>query len=307
MTHQIELVEVGPRDGLQNEAKILGIDARVELIERLVENGVRRLESVSFVRPDVVPQMAGAEEVMAQVSRRPDLTHIGLVLNRYGAERAAAVDCDEINVVVPVTDAFSTRNQNRSVAQMIDQASEAVDVARSSAMSVSITLAVAFGCPFSGEVGPEAIRSVYDRVIALGPDEVVFADTIGVGTPSQVRRFAELSGTSGDTPRLRFHFHNTRNTGYANAWAALDHARARGTSVALDASVGGFGGCPFAPAATGNVATEDLAYLMRREGFASPVDLLGTVETATWLGKELDRPVDALLDRAGDFGVGDHR
>ena len=303
MTFQVEIVEVGPRDGLQNESAVLSVDTRVELIERLVENGARRLESVSFVRPGRVPQMAGAEEVMAQVTRRPDVIHIGLVLNRRGAERAAAARCNEINVVLPVTDEFSTRNQNRTVEEMIVQVGEAIEVARDASMTVSVTLAVAFGCPFAGPVSAQTVRSVHDRVADLDPDEIAFADTIGVGTPSQVRALAAIAAADGRA-RTRFHFHNTRNTGYANAWAAIDGARERGSDLALDSSVGGFGGCPFAPAATGNIATEDLVYLMRQEGLLTPIDLLGATEVATWLAKELDRPVEALLGRAGDFGNG---
>lgn len=298
----VEVVEVGPRDGLQNESRALAVDTRVELIHRLIGQGVRRMEAVSFVRPDLVPQMAGAEEVMAQVPTDPDITYIGLVLNRRGAARAAETACNEINVVVPVTDDFSQRNQNASVDGLIAEAAAATGIARQAEMSVSVTLAVAFGCPFAGEVGIEQVRQVYDRVADLGVDEVAFADTIGVGVPHQVEAMAELVRGDARVGRLRFHFHNTRNTGYANAFAATRLPDF--DDVALDASIGGFGGCPFAPAATGNIATEDLAYLLRREAVPGQrFDLKTMSELAHWLAGELDNPVPGLIARAGDFGA----
>lgn len=301
MTPSVEVVEVGPRDGLQNEPRTLDVDTRVELITRLVQQGVRRLEAVSFVRPDRVPQMAGAEEVMAQVPARPDVTYIGLVLNRRGAERAARTSCSEINIVVPVTDEFSRRNQNGTVEQLVVEAGAAVKVARQADMTVSVTLTVAFGCPFAGEVPLREVRGVYERVADLGVDEIAFADTIGVGSPRQVQAMADMVRGDQRVPRLRYHFHNTRNTGYVNAWAA---ARLDGfEQVALDAALGGFGGCPFAPAATGNIATEDLAYLLRREGVpGSRFDLSSMSEVAHWLSDRLGNPVTGLIARAGDFG-----
>lgn len=298
----VELVEVGPRDGLQNEARTLPVATRVELISRLVDLGVRRLEAVSFVRPDRVPQMAGAEEVMAAVPRRDDVTYVGLVLNRRGAERAVETACGELNMVVPVTDEFARRNQGAATAALVEQAAGAVEVARGAGRRISVTLAVAFGCPFEGEVPLARVAEVVDRVSDLGIDELALADTVGVGVPSQV---LALGGLVDDrVPRLRFHFHNTRNSGYANAWAATTLGR----DVALDASVGGFGGCPFAPAATGNIATEDLAYLLRRSGVTvrgpAELDLAATGAVASWLAEQLDSPVQALLGKAGDFGAG---
>jgi hydroxymethylglutaryl-CoA lyase len=300
------VVEVGPRDGLQNEPRTLPVETRIELVHRLVGLGVRRLEAVSFVRPDRVPQMAGAEEVMAGVPARDDVTYIGLVLNARGAERATSTACSEVNIVVPVTDEFSVRNQGQPVDQMIAQAGAAVAVARAAGMSVSVTLAVAFGCPFEGAVPPARVAEVVDRVADLGLDELAFADTIGVGVPSQVRALAALVSRDSRVPRVRFHFHNTRNTGYANAAAATAPGVVGASQhLALDASVGGFGGCPFAPAATGNIATEDLAYLLRQDGVAmtGPAEL-GVDETAavaTWLAGQLGSPVPGLLARAGDF------
>ena len=302
----VELVEVGPRDGLQNESRTLPVETRVALIERLVAAGVRRLEAVSFVRGDRVPQMAYAEEVLAGLTVRDDVDLIGLVLNRRGAERAAETVCDELNVVLPVTDDFATRNQGVTVEQGLEHAAAAVQVARDAGKRASVTLAVAFGCPFQGEVPVSQVAGVVERVADLGVDELAFADTIGVGVPSQVHALAALVAGDSRVPRLRFHFHNTRNTGYANAWAAttLDLS-GHGDRVSLDASVGGFGGCPFAPAATGNIATEDLLHLLRRSGTevvgARVEDLAPLVDTAAWLSEELASPVQALLGRAGDL------
>jgi hydroxymethylglutaryl-CoA lyase len=302
MTPTVEVVEVGPRDGLQNEAKALPVDSRVELINRLVAQGVRRMEAVSFVHPDRVPQMAGAEEVMRQVPPDAGVTYIGLVLNRRGAERAADTACSEINVVVPVTDEFSQRNQNATVDQLVAEAGAATKIARQAGMTVSVTLAVAFGCPFAGPVSTREVRQVYEQVADLGVDEIAFADTIGVGVPQQVTELAELARGDARVSRLRYHFHNTRNTGYANAFAA---ASLHGfEEVALDASLGGFGGCPFAPAATGNIATEDLAYLLRRQGLpGARFDIPALADVAHWLAGELENPVPGLLARAGDFGA----
>jgi hydroxymethylglutaryl-CoA lyase len=304
---EVELVEVGPRDGLQNEARTLDVATRVELVHRLAAAGVRRMEVVSFVRPDRVPQMAGAEEVLAGLADLDGhVSMIGLVLNRRGAERAADTACHELNMVVPVTDTFATRNQGTDTAGLLDQTAGVVEVARAAGKRVSVTLAVAFGCPFEGEVAPARVADVVDRVLDLGVDELAIADTVGVGVPTQVEELGALALADDRLARLRFHFHNTRNTGYANAWAAtrLDLASVDGR-VALDASVGGYGGCPFAPAATGNIATEDLLHLLRRTGAtvtgADAADLAPLADTAAWLAEQLDRPVDALLGRAGDF------
>lgn len=297
----VELVEVGPRDGLQNEARTLPVATRVRLIRRLLDLGMRRVEAVSFVRPDRVPQMAGAEQVMAALDDdgRDEVSYIGLVLNRRGAERAVETSCHELNMVVPVTDEFSRRNQGATTDALIEQAAGAVEVARAAGRRVSVTLAVSFGCPFEGEVPVDRVARVVDRVSDLGIDELALADTVGVGVPPQVLELGAL--VDDRVPRLRFHFHNTRSTGYANAWAATSVR----PDVALDASIGGFGGCPFAPAATGNIATEDLAYLLRRGGVPvtgpADLDLEAAAEVARWLSGELDSPVQGQLGRAGDF------
>ena len=304
----IELVEVGPRDGLQNEARTLPAATRIELITRLVDLGVRRLEAVSFVRPDRVPQMAGAEAVMAGVPQRPDVTYIGLVLNARGAQRATETACTEINIAIPVTDAFAERNQGAPVAALLDQAAAAVRIARAAGQSVSVTLAVAFGCPFSGEVRLDQVASVAAPGLDLGGGPRAIGAPVGVGVPSQVTALAGLVDGDPRVPRVRFHFHNTRNTGYANAWTAATLPLGPGQRVVLDASLGGFGGCPFAPAATGNIATEDLAYLMRRGGIATSgpaaLDITAATQVSAWLAGELGTTVPGLLARAGDFGPG---
>jgi hydroxymethylglutaryl-CoA lyase len=291
---QVSIVEVAPRDGLQNEDKSLGVDEKIHLIERSVAAGLRRIEAVSFVNPKRVPQMAGAEEVMAGVPRVDGVSYAGLVLNERGLDRALAAGVDEINVVVVATDEFSRRNQGCTVDEGVATweriAAEAVGIKR------SVTIGASFGCPFEGEVPTEKVLELVRRVAAAGPDEIVLADTIGVGVPTQVR--ALLSGAAAIAPGipLRCHFHNTRNTGYANALTAFDNG-----VTALDASIGGFGGCPFAPAATGNIATEDLLYALDRMGVTTGVRLDRVTEAASWLGERLGKPVPALLGRAGPF------
>lgn len=292
----VEVIEVGPRDGLQNEAAILSADDKVRLIERSVAAGLRRIEAVSFVNPRRVPQMADAEAVMARVPRGGGVAYAGLVLNRRGLDRALAAGVDEINVVVVATDEFSRRNQGCTVEEGLRTWAEVADEARAAGVRRTVTLAAAFGCPFEGEVPADRVLGLVRRAAESGPDEIALADTIGVGVPAQVRTL--LTGAAEIAPGvpLRCHFHNTRNTGYANALTALDH----GVS-ALDASTGGFGGCPFAPAATGNIATEDLVYALDRSGVATGVRADTVTGTASWLSERLGSPVQALLGRAGPF------
>ncbi|MGP3708993.1 hydroxymethylglutaryl-CoA lyase [Gordonia paraffinivorans] len=293
----VQLVEVGPRDGLQNEQKILTVDAKVELIARAVDAGVGRVEAVSFVNPKRVPQMAGAEEVMAQVPRTDGVSYIGLVLNRRGLERALTAGVDEVNAVVPATEEFSRRNQGCSVDEGIAAAIDVVRDAKKAGLATTVTVAVAFGCPFAGEVAPDLIGEIVGRLTdGEAPDEIALADTIGVGVPAQVRDLAELTAARAPGIPQRWHFHNTRNTGYANALTAFDTG-----ASALDASIGGFGGCPFAPAATGNIASEDLVYALDRSGVTTGVDMGALVEAAGWLGAALEKEVPALLGRAGGF------
>ncbi|MCX2964001.1 hydroxymethylglutaryl-CoA lyase [Gordonia aquimaris] len=293
---EFTVVEVGPRDGLQNEKTPLSVDDKVSLITRLVTAGARRVEAVSFVNPKRVPQMAGAEEVMEQLPRDAGASYIGLVLNRRGLDRALAAGVDEVNVVVVSTDEFSTRNQGCTVAEGISAALDIVREARAAGVFSTVTIAASFGCPFSGEVAADHVVDIVRQVAAAGPDEIALADTIGVGVPAQVRALAAGAGRVASEIPLRWHFHNTRNTGYANALTAFDLGAA-----ALDSSVGGYGGCPFAPAATGNIASEDLVYALERSEVSTGIDLAAMVETAEWLAGKLGQDVPALLGRAGPF------
>jgi hydroxymethylglutaryl-CoA lyase len=292
----VEIIEVGPRDGLQNESVLVSTEDKVALIERSIAAGLRRIEATSFVHPGRVPQMADAEAVMAAVPRRADVSYIGLVLNRRGFDRALAAGVDEVNCVVVASETFSQRNQGMSVADSVDVVRGLAPDAKAAGLTLSVTLAASFGCPFEGEVPEANVIGLAREVADLGVDEIALADTIGVGVPAQVRWL--LAGVAEVAPgvRTRCHFHNTRNTGYANAIAALE----AGVS-ALDASTGGIGGCPFAPAATGNIATEDLVYLLDRSGVATGVDLGRVIATADWLSGVLGEKVPALLGRAGAF------
>ncbi|PXW30003.1 UNVERIFIED_CONTAM: hydroxymethylglutaryl-CoA lyase [Williamsia faeni] len=292
----VQLVEVSPRDGLQNEKTVLSVDAKVELINRSVAAGVRRVEAVSFVNPARVPQMAGAEEVMAQVPRVDGVSYIGLVLNRRGLDRALAAGVDEVNVVVVSTDEFSTRNQGCTVAEGVSAWTDIAAAAQAAGVRTTVTIATAFGCPFSGNVDPAWVTDLIGQVAQAGPDEIALADTIGVGVPAQVRALAAGAARNAPGVALRWHFHNTRNTGYANAMTALDLG-----AQALDASIGGFGGCPFAPAATGNIASEDLIYALDRSGVSTGVKLEALAEAAIWLGEQLSKDVPGQLSRAGNF------
>ena len=294
---QVTIVEVSPRDGLQNEPEILSTDAKVELITRLVAAGARRIEAVSFAHPRLVPAMADAEAVMAAVPRGDGVSYAGLVLNRRGLDRAVDARVDEVNVVVCVSDTFSRRNQNLSTGEAMGMAGEVAAEARSRGLFTTLTLATAFGCPFEGEVDPGRVVELARQGAAAGFDELCLGDTIGVGTPDQVRGFtARIREVAGDRPRLRYHFHNTRNTGFANAFAAvLD-----GVEV-LDASAGGIGGCPFAPNATGNIATDDLVYMLERMGVTTGWDLEALLPTARFLTDQLGHQVPAMLPRAGSF------
>ncbi|MDQ3823380.1 MAG: hydroxymethylglutaryl-CoA lyase [Actinomycetota bacterium] len=280
----LTICDVAPRDGLQNEPDVLAPSVRAELVSRLAAAGLPRIEAVSFVRDDRVPQMAGAEEVVVAVGDVDGAELAGLVLNDRGFERARATRLDRINCTLAATESFSRRNANASV----DEAAGFVDAVLAQAdRPVTVTISVAFGCPFEGPVDPGRVAALAERFRVA---EVVLADTIGVATPSHVRRLVERTRARG------FHGHNTRNTGYANALAALE-AGAR----VLDASVGGLGGCPYAPRATGNVATEDLVYLLEGEGVATGVDLDALVAVAQWLEDVLGRRLEGQLYRAGGF------
>ena len=281
------LCDVGPRDGLQNEPDVLAPSVRADLVNRLADAGLKRIEAASFVRDDLVPQMAGAEEVAAGIEPRADVEYSGLVLNEQGHERLKATALNRVNVTVAATDSFSQRNANATV----DEAAARVErILAAVEGPATVTISVAFGCPFEGKVDSGAVLALAERF--RGADEVVLADTIGVATPRQVRTLTEQVAVLGGT--VGGHFHNTRNTGYANAVAALE----AGATV-LDASVGGLGGCPFAPRATGNIATEDLVYLFEGDGVETGVDLDALVRVAQWLEELLGRELPGQVYRSG--------
>ena len=293
----VTIVEVSPRDGLQNERVILSTEAKVELVARLVGAGARRVEAVSFAHPKLVPAMADAEAVMERVPRVDGVAYAGLVLNRRGLDRALAAGVDEVNVVVGVSDTFSRRNQNASTEESMRAAVDTIGSARSAGLFTTLTLATSFGCPFEGEVSPDRVAELAARGAGAGAQELCLADTIGVGVPSQVRDLAaRVRAAAGEEPPLRFHFHNTRNTGFANAVAAVEAG-----ALVLDASAGGIGGCPFAPEATGNIATDDLVYLLERMGHDTGYDLEALLPTAAYLSEQLGHEVPAMLPRAGSF------
>jgi hydroxymethylglutaryl-CoA lyase len=292
---RVEIVEVSPRDGLQNERRALSTPEKVELIARARKTGVRRVEVTSFVRPDRVPQLADAAEVVAGLAGI-DIVASALALNMRGYDRAVGAGIGEINTVVLATDTFSRRNQGMSTADAIAVAGAMLERARSAGVRLTITIGASFGCPFEGEVSDERFAHVLARVADLGADEIALADTIGVAVPSDIeRRFALVHEYAPATP-TRVHLHDTRNTGIANAVAAV-----RSGVKALDASLGGIGGCPFAPNATGNIATEDLVYLLDRMGIASGVALDPAIEHARWVTDRLGVPPAGRLANAGGF------
>jgi isopropylmalate/homocitrate/citramalate synthase len=287
MAAAVTICDVGPRDGLQNEATVLEPPVRAELVNRLAATGLPKLEAVSFVSADRVPQMAGAEEVVAGIERADGVVYSGLVLNEKGYERLAATDLDEVHFTLAATETFNQRNANRSVDASVEE------VARiPKERPVSVSISVSFGCPFEGEVEPSTVLRLAERLVAAGAEEILFADTIGVGVPRQVRQL--LLGTKSLGVPVGVHLHDTRNTGVANAFAALE----AGATV-FESSVGGLGGCPFAPRATGNVATEDLVYLFHGEGIETGVDLDALIGVAEWLAGVLGRDLPGRVYRAG--------
>jgi isopropylmalate/homocitrate/citramalate synthase len=296
MSGRVTICDVGPRDGLQNDATILAPEVRAELCNRLAATGLPRVEATSFVNPERVPQMAGAEQVIATITPREDVSISALALNPRGVERAIACGVRELHIAYPVTDSFALRNQGMTVAQAVEAAGEMIAAAHAARMRVSATLSVAFGCPFEGAVDPGLVIDHVALMAQAGADEIVLADTIGVGVPAQVRRLVPAATGAADRRPIGLHLHNTRNTGYANAVAGLEH----GVSL-FDASIGGLGGCPFAPAATGNIATEDLIYLLDGEGVESGVDLEALLSVSDWLRGVIGHDLPSLLSRAGPF------
>jgi (R)-citramalyl-CoA lyase len=288
------LREVGPRDGLQNEQQIVPPETRAELVRRLAGAGLKRIEAASFVNPERMPQMAGAEEVVAGIDRRDAVVYAGLALNERGYDRLRETGLDEVSFALAATESFSQRNAGASVEESLAAAEQIVIRAREDGIRSSLTISVAFGCPFEGPVAPDRVVELAERLAATDADELVLADTIGIATPTQVRTLLERVSELGKP--VGGHFHNTRNTGFANAYAALEAE----VSV-LDASVGGLGGCPFAPRATGNVATEDLVYLLEGEGIETGVDLDALISVSEWLEGLLGRPLEGYVYRAGPF------
>lgn len=297
----IAIVEVGPRDGLQNEPEPFSTADKLAFIARALDAGLRRIEVASFVHPKRVPQMADAEAVIAALPDRPDTRYIGLVLNKRGYDRALATKergrgVDEVGCVAVATETFAQKNQGQSLEEGVAVAAGIVAAGARHGLPAQVTMSAAFGCPFEGEVPPVRVIDMAKRLADAGAGEIALADTIGCAVPAQV---ADLVGRVAEAVpgvALRAHFHNTRNTGIANAWAAVEAG-----VTTLDASCGGLGGCPFAPRATGNIATEDLVYMLERSGVATGLRLDGLIETAQWLEARLGRPTPAMVSHAGGF------
>jgi isopropylmalate/homocitrate/citramalate synthase len=285
----ISICEVGPRDGLQNEQDVLAPKTRAELVNQLAAAGLPVVEAASFVSVERVPQMAGAEEVVEGIERRDGTIYAGLALNEQGYDRLRAAGLDEVRFAVAATESFSKRNANASVEEAVSAAEQVLARAREDGLRSTATISVAFGCPFEGRVDPGTVVALAERL--RGADEIVLADTIGVATPGQVRTLVERVGNP-----VGAHLHNTRNTGFANAYAALE-----GGATTLDSSIGGLGGCPFAPRATGNIATEDLVYMLEGDGVETGVDLDALIAISEWLESVLGRPLEGQLYRAGRF------
>lgn len=296
----IELVEVGPRDGLQNEPDIISTEVKLALINRMISYGARRLEVASFVHPVRVPQMADAEAVIAGLPDRKDCTYIGLVLNKRGVMRALATrengarGVDQVGCVIVASDTFGQKNQGQTIAEGLAETRDMLRFARAEGIRAQVTISAAFGCPFEGEVKHSTVQAIAEELAIEAPEEIALADTIGVGTPWEAGElFGKLGQLLGGTIPMRAHFHNTRGTGIANAWEAYK----AGVQV-FDASLGGLGGCPFAPRATGNIATEDLIYMMARSGVDTGIDLEAAIAANKWFAGELGRELPSAVARA---------
>jgi isopropylmalate/homocitrate/citramalate synthase len=289
----LTICDVGPRDGLQNQPKTLDPEVRAELVNRLADAGLRRIEAVSFVSPGRVPQMAGAEEVVAGIQRRDGVSYAGLALNEQGYDRLLSTGLDEVHFAFAASETFNRKNQNASVDESVAACERIAGRAREDGVRVTVTIGTAFGCPFEGSVDPGHVAGLAER-LAGSVDEVVFADTIGVAVPRQIRDVLGRANLGGKPAGL--HLHNTRNTAFANALAGIESG-----ATVLDASVGGIGGCPFAPRATGNVCTEDLVYMLHGEGVETGIDLEALIGVAEWLEGVLERPLEGQVYRAGSF------
>ena len=292
----ITIVEVGPRDGLQSETRVLPTETKVELVRQLVDAGLRKIEVASFVNPGRVPQMADADQLMAELPREDGLVYVGLVMNQRGFERAIAAGIDEVGFVVVASDTFNRRNQGVGTEESITAFGYMAEAARDAGVAINVTISSAFGCPFEGLVEPARVVEIAEQLMRNAPCALGLADTIGVATPWQVGALLrKLQPVVGETP-VRCHFHNTRNTGFANAFAAIEAG-----ASAIDASIGGAGGCPFAPRATGNIATEDLVYMLRDSGIDTALSMPKLLTTAAWLGEKIGRSLPGMVSRAGDF------
>ena len=289
----LTICDVGPRDGLQNQPKTLEPEVRADLVNRLADAGLRRIEAVSFVSPSRVPQMAGAEEVVAGIQRRDGVSYAGLALNDQGYDRLLSTGLDEVHFAFAASETFNRENQNASVEESVAACERIAGRAREDGVRVTVTIGTAFGCPFEGSVDPGHVADLAER-LAGSVDEVVFADTIGVAVPRQIREVLGSANLGGKPAGL--HLHNTRNTAFANALAGIESG-----ATVLDASVGGIGGCPFAPRATGNVCTEDLVYMLHGEGVETGIDLEALIGVAEWLEGVLQRPLEGQVYRAGTF------
>jgi hydroxymethylglutaryl-CoA lyase len=300
MRQNVQIVEVGPRDGLQNESVLVNTAAKSKLIERLIAAGVRRIEVASFVHPGRVPQMADAEAVIAALPDRSDVSYIGLCLNKRGVLRAletrsgGARGVDEVGCVLVATDTFGQKNQGQTIAEGITENAAMIRFAKAEGMKAQVTISAAFGCPFEGDVPANRIIELAQRMAEEEPMEIALADTIGVGVPAQVEDlFGRLRQVLPESVRLRAHFHNTRGTGIANAWAALQS----GVDV-LDASLGGLGGCPFAPGATGNISTEDLVFMLDKSGVGHGLVLSELITVNHWFENIMGRTLPSMVARA---------
>jgi hydroxymethylglutaryl-CoA lyase len=296
MGKSVTICEVGPRDGLQNQKQLLTTEAKIEFVERSIAAGIKRIEVTSFVNPKRVPQMADADQVMAGLKTRwkNGITYIGLAVNKKGADRAIEAGCNEIGYAMAASQTFNIKNAGMSVDDGIAQWKEIRAETKARGLRATATFGTSFGCPFEGEISPDHILDLCKRV--ADADEVALADTVGVGVPTQVLDlFGRLREAVPGVP-MRAHFHNTRNTGFANAYAAVE----AGVQT-LDASIGGIGGCPFAPRATGNISTEDLVYMLNRMGVETGVDIEQLIDSAVWIEQQLGTPVPSMLAKAGNF------
>lgn len=292
----IEIVDVTARDGLQNESIMFSTEDKLALIGKAMEAGAKRIEVASFAHPKYVPQMADAEAVIAGLPDRKDITYIGLAMNERGVDRALKTHVDEVGLVAVASDTFAQKNQNQTRESSVEMACAMIEKVKASGRSVSVTIAASLGCPFEGEVDIQTVVEMTKRMTAAGPREISLADTIGVGNPWHVGDlFTQVSAAVPEMP-LRAHFHNTRNTGLANIYAAMQ----AGVKV-FDVSIGGIGGCPFAPAATGNVPSEDVIYMLERHGIKTGISLEKVIETAKWLSEKMDKPLPGMVSRAGGF------